>query len=650
MKKIISLLVTLCVLASCSLADAENLHFEGKPWINSSFYGIWPSERPAVEDSFELYANYDLYQKALANGDRRLYLPLLDASRQIQERRKSMYTDTSLANPEAEFIRTLYSMYMDTEKRDALAPLLSHAERLRAVKTLEELTALIREEGGLYGLAFFRHSLDTMDSQYGKYYLHIDADPVIEDLPLDPETFESPGKDADGAREMLQRMGWSMEEASAAVDVLISWFENNKGIDLPAGMKSNGLFSLNDIREIFPPLCEMMIAQGLAKEGAEADEIYFYSSSAIIKIKNFWREENLEALKALFAIGMYKEADIILPKEAAEDETADPDEVLGRMLPRAIVEQGYVHSFVPQDRIDLYNELAAEYKEAMRARIERSEWLSEETKKEACRKLDRLVASDILYPDVEFDFSSLPEKLRSCANLLEANELCVLIKNQCEAHFAGLEWQAGNRYGSTNYTLKEEGGYEPSENVFYIGAGALSEILLDTTSRETILGTLGQHIGHELSHAFDTTGSQYNADFTGSLFTDEDQETFSGMAKAIAQQVSSIEVVDGAYSNGERQIGEVLADLTGMSLSLDLAKKTDNFDYDAYFRAFGHFFSYYFPSREEVNETIAYETHPLCYLRINFTVQHFPEFYETYPSVTEGTPMYLAPEDRILVW
>ena len=42
--------------------------------------------------------------------------------------------------------------------------------------------------------------------------------------------------------------------------------------------------------------------------------------------------------------------------------------------------------------------------------------------------------------------------------------------------------------------------------------------------------------------------------------------------------------------------------------------------------------------------------HPLPYIRVHFTVQHFDEFYQTYPSVTEGTPMYLAPEDRLLIW
>ena len=57
MKRMICLILTLCLLAGCSMAGAESPHFEGKPWINSNFYGLWPSEQPAVEESFELYAN-----------------------------------------------------------------------------------------------------------------------------------------------------------------------------------------------------------------------------------------------------------------------------------------------------------------------------------------------------------------------------------------------------------------------------------------------------------------------------------------------------------------------------------------------------------------------------------------------------------------
>ncbi|WP_081675883.1 M13-type metalloendopeptidase [Butyrivibrio sp. AC2005] len=43
------------------------------------------------------------------------------------------------------------------------------------------------------------------------------------------------------------------------------------------------------------------------------------------------------------------------------------------------------------------------------------------------------------------------------------------------------------------------------------------------------------------------------------------------------------------------------------------------------------------------------DPHPLAYLRVNTVVQQFDEFYEPY-DVKEGDGMYLAPEDRIVVW
>ena len=37
-------------------------------------------------------------------------------------------------------------------------------------------------------------------------------------------------------------------------------------------------------------------------------------------------------------------------------------------------------------------------------------------------------------------------------------------------------------------------------------------------------------------------------------------------------------------------------------------------------------------------------------IRVCFCVAHFDKFYRAYPSVTVGTPMYIAPEGRILAW
>ena len=49
MKRMICMLLTLCLLAGLSLAGAENPGPYGKPWPNSNIYGNWPAERPGPE-------------------------------------------------------------------------------------------------------------------------------------------------------------------------------------------------------------------------------------------------------------------------------------------------------------------------------------------------------------------------------------------------------------------------------------------------------------------------------------------------------------------------------------------------------------------------------------------------------------------------
>ena len=615
-----------------------------------------------MEENFELYANFDTYQDALARGDRRYYTPLAEAQLLADRQLASLFTDPDLIGTEAECMRVLYGLFRDTlGSQDPFAPLRPYVERLRAVRSLDELTALIREDGRMYGSVFFTADLNNVDRRFGKYYIDINAAQIFSYL-MDQETFDFLGWDTETAKQHLLRLGWSGEEAPQTVDRILAYLDEvgewnlepasdaEKDLDSRAASQ---LISAEDIREFCEPLYELFKARGLVKEGAEDMPVYHCQVRNLMKFKVFWQEENLDAIKGIAALSMYDEVNATLPKDTKE-QGADPATRLLRLVPQAVQDQAFVRNFVSRERVDLYKELIEKYKDAMRARIGRNEWLSEGTKQEIYRKIDRLVAADILYPYGEIDCTPILEKARSSSQFIEAYGWCSWFTNQCAMHFAGLDFQAGNRFGLNGGRVKTsyaEGRYLADDNSFYVGGASLCDYTLVMTSTETILGTFGAHLAHEFSHAFDTACVQYNADFTGSLFaTAEDREIFDRKVAAIIAQVNSIEVFDGYYSNGNRQSGEILADLTGMSLTLDMAKEIENFDYDAYFRAFAYFLCAYLPSREDAVPESAGDIHPYTYLRINFTVQHFDEFYRTYPSVTEGTPMYMAPEDRILVW
>ncbi len=123
----------------------------GKPWVNSNVYGNWPSERPGPEESFDLYVNYEIYQDIPAESNRSMIWPSDNTAIMIREELEAICKDPERTSAEDECFRILYGLFMDTEKRaqDGFSSLQAHAERLHAVKTSDELMALIREEGYL---------------------------------------------------------------------------------------------------------------------------------------------------------------------------------------------------------------------------------------------------------------------------------------------------------------------------------------------------------------------------------------------------------------------------------------------------------------------------------------------------------------------
>ena len=93
---------------------------------------------------------------------------------------------------------------------------------------------------------------------------------------------------------------------------------------------------------------------------------------------------------------------------------------------------------------------------------------------------------------------------------------------------------------------------------------------------------------------------------------------------------------------------EAIADMAGMGAMLKIAEGMDGFDYDKFFTAYATIWRR-MNTREMEYYCCMQDTHPLHYLRTNVTLQQFDKFLEQY-DIKEGDNMYLAPEDRVLVW
>ena len=131
------------------------------------------------------------------------------------------------------------------------------------------------------------------------------------------------------------------------------------------------------------------------------------------------------------------------------------------------------------------------------------------------------------------------------------------------------------------------------------------------------------------------------------LFTEDDQGDFLGKTAALADYYSNIEIYRGLNVDGQLVVGEAAADLSGLQAVLEIAKDTDGMDYDAFFDDFANLWAEVMP--DEYVTMYAVDEHPLNHLRVNVNAQMLSPIYDEL-GVKEGDTMYLAPEQRIVIW
>ena len=196
--------------------------------------------------------------------------------------------------------------------------------------------------------------------------------------------------------------------------------------------------------------------------------------------------------------------------------------------------------------------------ESFRIGIEDLEWMSEETKKRALTKLKKLNVK-IGYPDVweeydglEFSSDDLYGNMQRASAFGFKDALKKLTEKVDRQKWA-MSPQTVNAY------------FSPTKNEIVFPAAYLQPPNFFPNADDAVnYGAIGITIGHEISHAFDDKGSQFDGD--GNLnnwWTEEDRQIFEEKTKRLADQYSSYEITPGNFLNGEFTLGENIADLAG---------------------------------------------------------------------------------------
>lgn len=322
-------------------------------------------------------------------------------------------------------------------------------------------------------------------------------------------------------------------------------------------------------------------------------------------------------------------------KESAIEEITNLE--IGELLGKAFVEKYY--SAEAQQRV---NSMVDNLLLVFRERIEKLEWMTESTKKQARTKLDS-IGRKLGFPDHWEDYSMLN---------FDANDYIGNVKTMArfsnEKNLAELKIPVDKKkWGMPAHMVNAY--YHPLLNEIAFPAGIMQAPFFDVTMEDAVnYGRIGMVIGHEFTHGFDDMGSKFAADgsFTN-WWTEEDRKAFDARTAMLGETFSAFCPMEGNCVNAELTMGENIADLGGLTLAYYAYRLTDEFKQNQIREGFSpsqRFFISYAQlwkikyTDAEMKNRLATDPHSPGMYRVNGPLKNCPEFFDAF-KITEGKPM-----------
>jgi len=297
--------------------------------------------------------------------------------------------------------------------------------------------------------------------------------------------------------------------------------------------------------------------------------------------------------------------------------------------------------------------LVANLRATLGERITRLDWMSQETKDRALKKLAAFTVK-IGYPDQWQTYAGV---------VIDRNDYYGNLERMSQWSYNYNVSQLGKpvdkkRWGMTPPTVNAY--YNPVGNEIVFPAGILQFPFFDFGADDAVnYGGIGVVIGHEMTHGFDDQGSKYDGDGTlRNWWTADDNGKFKVRTQKVVDEFDGFVAVDTLHIKGALTLGENLADLGGINVAYDAYKKTKqgqaNTKIDGFTGDQRFFLSFAQVWRgamrpEALAQQINTDPHSPGKFRTDGTVVNIDAWYKAF-DIKPGDKMYKAPEDRIKVW
>lgn len=684
-----------CSLAACKpgadtakTKEAPAATAAAAPVIGVDLTGIDKSVKPG--DDFEAYANGTWRKTAEIPDDRSSIGTGYEVQKKAEQRNADLIKGLAAGNPaagtEARKIADYYAAYMDEAGIEArgLAPLKPELAKIDAIASkadlaqvlgsglradVDPLNATNYHTANLFGLFVAQglqdpsHNVATL-MQGGlvmpdrEYYLSADkemADTRAKYLTYVASLLKLAGvADADAKAKGIVALETKIAKAQSSI------------VDTQDVHKANNPWAMADFAKKAPGLDwgEYFKAAGLASQ----QTIVAWQPGAIAHLSALVGSEPLQVWKDYLAFHALDHSAGLLPKAYADlsfgfhgttlqgtpkqrerwkralDST---NNALGDAVGKLYVEKYFPPSSKAQVETMVKNILAA-----FGERVDTLEWMTPETKAKAKAKAQTMRVS-VGYPETWRDYGALDIRIDDpLGNRLRAEEqeyrhqVAKLGKPVDQGEW----WMTPQTVNAVNL---------PLQNAMNFPAAILEAPYFDPKADAAAnYGAIGAVIGHEISHGFDDTGAEFDAQGRlSNWWTPEDAKHFKEATARLAAQYSAYEPLPGVHINGEQTLGENIADVSGLTISYLAYKKSlggkeapeiDGLTGDQRF-----FLAYAQAWRSKMRDAalrqrVLTDGHSPGRWRAQ-TVRNIDAWYDAW-GAKPGEQLYLAPADRVKIW
>ena len=592
----------------------------------------------------------------------------------------SLLNDQFAPGSEGKKIQDLYATYMDMSKRnaDGISPIKADLAKIDGIKSLTDLQTYLIEatkngENPFYSWAVFS---DLKDSKMNAIYLGDATLGLGRDYyqKTNPKNTETLAKYTEYVSSMLNVLGYKNSAATAQnivnfeKSIAQTYLTNEQIRDATLQYNPRTMPELSKlVKNVNLP--KYLTAAGVNTDRAIIGELKYYQN-----LDQFINAKNLPLIKDYMKYHLLSGSASYLSKDLDDLKFAFYGKYLrGQDVQRAQDKRGfelidgslgeafgklYVEKYFPAEAKAQMVELIGYLKKSFGQHINNLEWMSPDTKEKALNKLNKFTVK-VAYPDTWKDYSKLNVDSKENGGTLYKNLQSVTA------------WQYGKElekvgkpvdrteWGMTPQTVNAY--YNPVNNEIVFPAAILQPPFFNPNADAAInFGGIGAVIGHEITHGFDDSGAQFDAD--GNLvdwWTPEDKANFEKATKALAAQYDKYEPVKGTFVNGTFTNGENIADLGGVNIAYDALQmylkdhgnpgEISGYTQDQrFFLSWATVWRTLQKEAALVNQIKTDEHSPGLYRAFGPLV-NTDAFYKAF-DVKEGDKLYKKPEDRVKIW